>query len=120
MGHVCGALSLAVSSFIAIAWMYRDDYERAGYRVLPGKIGRRLFTALQATLPAALLIPFEYRSLDRERSRERLHGGRNPPWTWICRVGDSPRPEGNQCGCSSVTFRVDRVPANSVHISPLG
>jgi heme o synthase len=43
--------------FMAIAWMYRDDYERAGYRVLPGNKGRRRFTALQAALPAALLIP---------------------------------------------------------------
>jgi len=43
--------------FMAIAWMYREDYERAGYRVLPGNRGRRLFTAVQAALPAALLIP---------------------------------------------------------------
>jgi protoheme IX farnesyltransferase len=43
--------------FMAIAWMYRDDYERAGYRVLPGNKARRRFTALQAALPAALLIP---------------------------------------------------------------
>lgn len=43
--------------FMAIAWMYRDDYERAGYRVLPGYKERRLFAALQALIPAALLIP---------------------------------------------------------------
>src|SRR5215472_8657209 len=62
--------------FMAIAWMYRDDYERAGYRVLPGNNdrrrfpyeragyrvfpgdkGRRLFAALHAAIPALLLIP---------------------------------------------------------------
>jgi protoheme IX farnesyltransferase len=43
--------------FMAIAWMYRDDYERAGYRVLPGDKGRRLFGALHAAIPALLLIP---------------------------------------------------------------
>jgi protoheme IX farnesyltransferase len=43
--------------FMAIAWMYRDDYARAGYRVLPGHKERRLFAALQAVIPALLLIP---------------------------------------------------------------
>jgi protoheme IX farnesyltransferase len=43
--------------FMAIAWMYRDDYERAGYRMLPGYKSRRMFAALQAAIPAALLIP---------------------------------------------------------------
>lgn len=43
--------------FMAIAWMYRDDYDRAGYRVLPGNESRRRFTALQAVIPAILLIP---------------------------------------------------------------
>jgi protoheme IX farnesyltransferase len=62
--------------FMAIAWMYRDDYERASYRVLPGNKdrrrfpyeragyqvipgdkGRRLFAALHAAIPAVILIP---------------------------------------------------------------
>ena len=43
--------------FMAIAWMYRDDYERAGYRVLPSYKDRRVFAAVQAAVPAALLIP---------------------------------------------------------------
>jgi protoheme IX farnesyltransferase len=43
--------------FMAIAWMYRDDYDRAGYRVLPGSKDRRLFAGLQAAIPAAFLIP---------------------------------------------------------------
>jgi protoheme IX farnesyltransferase len=43
--------------FMAIAWMYRDDYDRAGYRVLPASKDRRLFAALHTAIPAALLIP---------------------------------------------------------------
>jgi protoheme IX farnesyltransferase len=43
--------------FMAIAWMYRDDYERAGYRVLPGNKHRRLFAVAHAVIPAVLLIP---------------------------------------------------------------
>jgi len=42
---------------MAIAWMYRDDYYRAGYRVLPrGRAGARLAT-LQTLLPLWILIP---------------------------------------------------------------
>ena len=43
--------------FMAIAWMYREDYDRAGYRVLPGVQSRKRFTALHAAIPAILLIP---------------------------------------------------------------
>jgi protoheme IX farnesyltransferase len=37
--------------FMAIAWLYRDDYDRAGYAVLPRGDGRGRFVALQTTLP---------------------------------------------------------------------
>jgi protoheme IX farnesyltransferase len=43
--------------FMAIAWMYRDDYERAGYLVLPRGKQRIRFMAWQSTLPALALIP---------------------------------------------------------------
>jgi protoheme IX farnesyltransferase len=43
--------------FMAIAWMYRDDYQRAGYRVLPLE-GRRLaFINWLVVLPLLILIP---------------------------------------------------------------
>src|SRR5215468_1476112 len=43
--------------FMAIAWMYRDDYYRAGYLVLPrGQAGAH-FATLQTILPLWLLIP---------------------------------------------------------------
>ena len=43
--------------FMAIAWMYREDYERAGYKVLPQGESRHRFVALQSLLPALLLVP---------------------------------------------------------------
>jgi protoheme IX farnesyltransferase len=42
--------------FMAIAWMYRDDYARAGYFVLP-RGGRGAFMSWQAVVPALALIP---------------------------------------------------------------
>jgi protoheme IX farnesyltransferase len=39
--------------FMSIAWMYRHDYARAGYLVLPG----RRFAIIQTLLPLAALLP---------------------------------------------------------------
>lgn len=42
---------------MAIAWMYREDYSRAGYRILPpGEPGTRL-VSWQALAPSLALIP---------------------------------------------------------------
>ena len=43
--------------FMAIAWLYREDYDRAGYRVLPQGKRRSRFIAWQSVLPALVLIP---------------------------------------------------------------
>jgi len=43
--------------FMAIAWMYRDDYQRAGYRVLPRGHIRGFLAALQTALPLLALVP---------------------------------------------------------------
>ena len=43
--------------FMAIAWMYREDYDRAGYRVLPRCENRHRFVSFQSIMPALLLIP---------------------------------------------------------------
>jgi protoheme IX farnesyltransferase len=43
--------------FMAIAWMYREDYDRAGYVVLPGGESRFRFVSLQTALPLLALIP---------------------------------------------------------------
>jgi len=46
--------------FMAIAWMYREDYDRAGYRVLPRGHGRALLATVQTLLPLAILIPVTF------------------------------------------------------------
>jgi len=44
--------------FMAIAWMYREDYERAGYRVLPhGEPARHRFVDIQTIMPLLGLLP---------------------------------------------------------------
>ena len=43
--------------FMAIAWMYREDYDRAGYFVLPQGQTRVIFVALQTILPLLALLP---------------------------------------------------------------
>src|SRR6266403_3292241 len=43
--------------FMAIAWMYRDDYDRAGYFVLPHGQTRIRFVVLQTMLPLVVLLP---------------------------------------------------------------
>jgi protoheme IX farnesyltransferase len=43
--------------FMAIAWMYRADYQRAGFRIVPpGETGARLMLG-QSTVPLFLLVP---------------------------------------------------------------
>ena len=43
--------------FMAIAWMYRKDYDRAGYMILPQCQKRYRFAVLQCVFPALLLVP---------------------------------------------------------------
>jgi heme o synthase len=43
--------------FMAIAWMYREDYARAGFLVLPCGERRDSVMAWQAILPTAVLVP---------------------------------------------------------------
>ena len=42
--------------FMAIAWMYREDYARAGYRVLPPGAEKTRFMGWQSVLPALALV----------------------------------------------------------------
>jgi len=46
--------------FMAIAWMYREDYGRAGYRVLPEGGRRTLFVTCQTLLPLLALVPLTW------------------------------------------------------------
>jgi protoheme IX farnesyltransferase len=45
--------------FMAIAWMYREDYDRAGYIVLPQGESRFRLVVLQTMLPLLVLIPID-------------------------------------------------------------
>ena len=49
--------------FMAIAWMYREDYERAGYMVLPQGQGRSSLVVWQTILPSAGLIALSFAPL---------------------------------------------------------
>src|SRR5205085_4325400 len=42
--------------FMAIAWMYREDYDRAGYLVLPKGKTRVPFVILETILPLIVLV----------------------------------------------------------------
>lgn len=46
--------------FMAIAWMYREDYERAGYMVLPHGHRRNSLMSLQTWLPSLALIALSF------------------------------------------------------------
>jgi protoheme IX farnesyltransferase len=43
--------------FWAIAWIAHNDYKKAGFKLLPGKLGPTKYTALQTIIYALLLIP---------------------------------------------------------------
>jgi protoheme IX farnesyltransferase len=43
--------------FLAIAWIYRDDYRRAGFRMLTGNDSSGRITGCQATTYALVLVP---------------------------------------------------------------
>jgi heme o synthase len=45
-----------IPHFMAIAWMYREDYERAGYEVLPHGREKALFMGWQSVTPSLVLL----------------------------------------------------------------
>ncbi len=49
--------------FMAIAWMYRQDYARAGYRVLPPGSAKVRFVGWQSVLPSLALISVTFASM---------------------------------------------------------
>src|SRR5689334_8985205 len=54
---------------MAIAWMYREDYDRAGYLMLPKGNLRRRFLVLQTLLPLIVLVPVSLLSLSMQHHR---------------------------------------------------
>jgi protoheme IX farnesyltransferase len=58
--------------FMAIAWMYREDYARAGYMVLPPGTERATFMEWQSLLPSLALIPTAVASLILQHANQVL------------------------------------------------
>jgi len=54
--------------FMAIGWMYREDYDRAGYLVLPKGRERLPFVIVQTILPQLALIALSIASLHAHRT----------------------------------------------------
>lgn len=48
--------------FLALAWMYRDDYQRAGFKMLPGVSGGEHITCEVVLLTTMLLVPLSITS----------------------------------------------------------
>jgi heme o synthase len=56
--------------FMAIAWMYREDYDRAGYLVLPKGSARVPFVILETLLPLLALVAYQHHAIsDTARDR---------------------------------------------------
>jgi len=58
--------------FMAIAWMYREDYARAGYAVLPKGREKAQFMGWQSVLPSLVLIPTAVASLILQHANQVL------------------------------------------------
>jgi protoheme IX farnesyltransferase len=58
--------------FMAIAWMYREDYARAGYMVLPQGTEKATFMEWQSVLPSLALIPTTVASLILQHANQFL------------------------------------------------
>ena len=58
------------SHFMAIAWMYREDYARAGYRVFPPGPEKSKLVEWQSVLPALALIPITVASLILQQANQ--------------------------------------------------
>jgi protoheme IX farnesyltransferase len=54
--------------FMAIAWMYREDYDRAGYLVLPKGNARVPFVILETVLPLLALVAISIMQLPIQRA----------------------------------------------------
>lgn len=61
--------------FMAIAWKYREDYARAGYRVLPPGNETARFMEWQSVLPALILLSVTVAAMVFERANPVLTAG---------------------------------------------
>ena len=103
--------------FMAIAWMYREDYDRAGYLVLPKGNARISFVTLETLLPLLALVAISMAQFPgtahcRFLLRWSIVGSRVPVlWVGICTAavanGRTATPRGVD-SLSSVVVRTKR------------
>jgi len=61
--------------FMAIAWMYRQDYARAGYAVLPRGTEKATFMGWQSVLPSVALLSVTVAPLVLRHASQVVTGG---------------------------------------------
>ena len=78
--------------FMAIAWLYRHDYARAGIRMLPVVQPDGWSTVVEALFYAVIMIPVSLRSLAARHGRARLRISRHRIGTFLSRLHHSLHP----------------------------
>lgn len=100
--------------FMAIAWMYREDYARARYLVLPFGERRPSFMAWQTLAPCLALVPAESRSSASGRRKPRVYRGSFRAWLVLLLLRSAVgRPE-VKCRGAPPPLCIDPLPSNAV------
>ena len=108
-----------IPHFMAIAWLYRADFSRAGFPLLPVVEPTGKSTARQAVLFSLVLVPLSlvpYFLQDERACVRRRRGGRQRR---AAVAGDVVRPEADRRARARALSRVDHVSAAAVgHADP--
>ena len=102
--------------FLAIAWMYRDDYARAGLPMLPVVDKRGAVTGRQAALWAAMLIPFSVLPVRCSDDDARLRGRRDRARPWAAAARGPIRPGSIARQRPRAVPRIDHLPAAALGV----
>jgi len=100
--------------FMSIAWMYRDDYDRAGYLVLPGRRTRVLFVTLQTLLPLVALLPVSVLPVRGETARRVLFHRRAGTDTRLSSLRSRVRGSTVGSGGATPPDRVDHLSSSAL------
>jgi hypothetical protein len=106
------ALLVAVPAFHAnIVWMYREDYDRAGYFVLPQSQARDRFVVLQTILPLLALLPvIVLLAGDEPAKHPLLHGSVAPEFRVLLLRGTIRALQIHRV-CASTACCIDHLPS---------
>ena len=97
--------------FLAIAWMYRDDYARAGFPMLPVIEPDGRSTGRQAVVYAAALLPVALAPTLVGMSGTVYFAGALRPDAAVPRHVDALRDDPRGARCAPAVLRVDHLPA---------